>query len=286
MADPAGKGGAAVRDALTKKVGQSMDIVVQSALPFAPWADARTRRLPGILPLDLCEWLKVDDVYAGQMALRDRLIADRPAEVIGHISTATQAIDELYDFTLSRLPEGFHRHGQTVIRPDGVTVTLDAARPLHTLGRLVQEDLCLMQEDGAGEHLLSAAVLCFPAGWRLHEKLGRPLMRMHRPVEKYTEDVGLRVQRLMDAVHVEAPLWRANAHLSRAPLFNPLSEDAPKDTTDQSDMPFVRSERQCLIRLPRTRAVLFSIHTYLVRIRDLTPDQSAALAEFPIHRAQ
>ncbi|MFN3847083.1 MAG: heme-dependent oxidative N-demethylase family protein [Paracoccaceae bacterium] len=262
-----------------------MGIVVQSALPFAPWADARTRRLPGTLPLDVRDWVQVDDAYASQMALRDDLIANREAEVIGNLKSAEQAIDEMYMFTVSRLPAGFVRHGENVIRPDGVVVTLDAARPLHTLGRLVQEDLCLMQDDGAGEHLLSAAVLCFPAGWRLSEKLGRPLMRMHKPVEKYTRDVGRRVQRLMDAVRADAPLWRANAHLSRAPLFNPLSEDAPKDTTDQGDMPYVRSERQCLIRLPRTRAVLFSIHTYFVRLEDLTPDQSAALAEFPIHRA-
>jgi hypothetical protein len=50
-------------------------------------------------------------------------------------------------------------------------------------------------------------------------------------------------------------------------------------------MPFVRSERQCLIRLPESRAVLFSIHTYVVARENLTPEQAAALREFPIHRA-
>ena len=262
-----------------------MDRVVQSGLPFAPWADARTRRLPGILPLDMAEWLQVDDAYAGQMALRDSLISGREAEVVGQVSSAAQAIEELYEFVLARLPAGFSRAGQTVTRPDGVRVALDPARPLQTLGRLVQEDLCLMQEHGAGEHMLSAAVLCFPAGWTLAEKLGCPMMRMHRPVEAYTEDVGRRVQRLLDAVRVETPLWRANAHHSRAALFNPLSETAPKDTVAQGDMPYIRSERQCLIRLPVSRAVLFSIHTYVVRLVDLTAEQTAALAEYPIHRA-
>lgn len=262
-----------------------MDGVFQSGLPFAPWADARTRRLPGILPLDMADWLRVDDAYAGQMALRDSLITAREAEVVGQVSHAAQAIEELYDFVLARLPAGFVRDGDTVTRPDGVRVALEPARPLQTLGRLVQEDLCLMQEDGAGEHLLSAASLCFPAGWTLREKLGRPLMRMHKPVEAYTEDVGRRVQRLMDAVRVETPLWRANAHHSRAPLFNPLSEDAPKDTVAQGDMPYIRSERQCLIRLPVSRAVLFSIHTYRVPLAALTPEQAAALEAYPIHRA-
>ena len=265
--------------------GDGMETVLHSHLPFAPWADARTRRLPGILPLDMVDWLRVDEAYAGQMRLRDNLITTSAPDVIGQTAQAADAVAELYDFTLAHLPDGFSRAGDHITRPDGVTTTLDPMQPLATLGRLVQQDLCLMQEGAGGEHLLTAAVLCFPAGWRLAEKLGRPMMRIHQPVAKYTEDVGRRVQRLLDAVRPETPLWRANAHLSRAPLFNPLREDAPKDTTDQSEMPFVRSERQCLIRLPQSRAVLFSIHTYLVRREDLSQDQQSALAAFPIHRA-
>lgn len=258
---------------------------VQGSLPFAPWADPRARRLPGTLPLEMADWLRVDEAYAAQMALRDALIATRGAEVVAALPQAAEAVAELYDFTLTRLPQGFVRARDSITRPDGVRVALDATRPLHTLGRLVQEDLCLMQETAPGQHGLTAAVLCFPAGWTLAEKLGRPLMRMHRPVASYTEDIGRRVQRLMEGVRVEAPLWRANAHHSRAPLFNPQAEDAAKDTVAQGEMPFIRSERQCLIRLPQSRAVLFSIHTYLVRIEDLTPAQAAALAEHPIHRA-
>ncbi len=262
-----------------------METVLQACLPFAPWADARTRRLPGILPLDIADWLRVDDAYSGQMRLRDHLIATRPDKVIGQTSLADAAVKELYDFTLAHLPYEVVREGGLVTRPDGVRVALDPDRPLATLGRLVQQDLCLMQEGETGEHVLTAAVLCFPAGWTLAEKLGRPMMRIHQPVTKYTEDVGRRVQRLLEAVRPETPLWRANAHLSRAPLFNLLPEDAPKDTTDQGDMPFVRSERQCLLRLPQTRAVLFSIHTYLVRRENLTEEQRLSLEAHAIHRA-
>lgn len=255
-------------------------------LPFAPWTDPRTRRLPGTLPLDPADWLRVDEAHAGQMALRDRLIAEREAEVHGLLPMARAAADELYAMVLPLLPAlGVEIGDGSARRPDGVTVPLDPARPLLTLGRLVQEDFCLMQEDGQGEHLLSGAILCFPAGWRLDQKLGRPMLRIHAPVAKYTDDVARRVQRLMDAVRPGLPLWRANGHRSRAPLFNPLPEDQPKDLTDQEAMPFIRSERQCLVRLPVSGAVVFSIHTYLLRIEDLTAEQAAALAEHPIHRS-
>jgi dimethylamine monooxygenase subunit A len=260
-----------------------MTTILHPDLPFAPWADPRTRRLPGILPLDMADWLRVDAVFGPQMALRDHLIATREAEVHALLPQARAAAAEVYALILQHLPPlGYVATATGLRRPDGVEVPLDAGQPLLTLGRLVQNDICLMQEDGTGEHALTGAILCFPAGWTLSEKLGRPLMRMHAPVPAYSDDVGRRVQRLMDAVRPETPLWRANANLSRAPLFNPQPEDQDRHTP-RTDHPFVRSERQCLIRLPQSRAVVFTIHTYVVRRTDLTPDQAAALAAHPLH---
>ena len=257
-------------------------IVLHPALPFAPWADPRTRRLPGVMPLDMDDWLRVDDAYAGQMALRDALIAERVREVHAVLPQAAAAAEELLALVRPRLPGlGFVAVPGGWRRPDGVVVA-DAAKPLLLLGRLLQNDFCIMQDDGAGEHALTAAILCFPAGWTLAEKLGRTLLRVHRPVVPYSEDVGRRVQRLMDAIRPETPMWRANANYSQAPLFNPQPEDQDR-TLRRMAYPWIRSERQCLIRLPQTRAVVFSIHTYLVRRTDLTPDQASALDAFPLH---
>lgn len=261
-------------------------IILQARLPFAPWTDPRSRKMPGVMPLDPDDWLQVDDAYAAQMALRDRLIAEREAEVHALLPQAQAAARELYDSVLPRLPAlGFRLEQGAAIRPDGVRVALDPSQPLMTLGRLCQEDFCLMQEDAGGEHLLTGAILCFPAGWRLDQKLGRALLRIHLPVGKYDEDIARRVQRLFDAIRPEQPLWRANAHFSGAPLFNPLPEGLARSETD-SAMPYIRSERQCLLRLPQSRAVVFSIHTYLVREDDLTAGQRSALKEFPIHRSR
>jgi hypothetical protein len=106
--------------------------------------------------------------------------------------------------------------------------------------------------------MLSGAILCFPAAWRLEEKLGRTLMRLHLPVAKHTEDVGRRVQRLMDAIRPETPMWRANAHRSGTPRFNPLSEAANRVRVDD-DKPCIRCERQCPILRPETQAVVFTV---------------------------
>lgn len=255
--------------------------ILQSRLPFAPWMDPRTARLPGILPVEGDDWLRVDDAYGGQMAERDRLIGSRPEVVHGMLDAARPAAEELCATVLARLAQvpGFVVGAHSARRPDGVEVALEPDQPLKTLGRLVQEDLCLMEKPGdAAEHVLTGAILCFPASWSLSEKLGRPLLGIHTPVPDYDAEIARRVQRLFDAIRPEQPLWRMNALVYRDPtLHQPRREGDPR--TDRRGGSYVRAERQCLMRLPRTRAVVFSIHTYVVDIASLSPAELAGLEE-------
>jgi hypothetical protein len=55
-----------------------MSLILQTTLPFAPWMDPRTNRLPGVLPLKGDDWLRVDEAFGAQMAERDRLIREVP----------------------------------------------------------------------------------------------------------------------------------------------------------------------------------------------------------------
>lgn len=255
------------------------DPILQSRLPFAPWMDPRTARLPGILPVEGDDWLRVDDAFAAQMAERDRLLATKPDLVVGMQDSARPAATELLDAVLTQLraTPGYRLGADEVLRPDGLAVPLDRARPMETLLRLVQEDLCIMERRG-DEHVLTAAALCFPASWWLPEKLGRPLLGIHVPVPSYDADVARRVQRLFDAIRVEQPLWRANALVYRDPtLHQPRRESDPR--TDRRGGSYVRSERQVLRRLPETGAVVFSIHTYVVRIETLSPAELDGLEE-------
>lgn len=239
-------------------------MIVQSTLPY----DVLTPRvLPGIAPTTMADWLLVDDAYAGQMARRAELLRDRRDEVFAQDPGADGAAAELLETALDWLPEGFARQGDKVIRPDGAMVFLDWSAPLWTLAHLVQEDLCILQQpDGADEHILTAAALCFPASWRLAEKFMRPLTAIHVPVRVYDAGLARRVQRLFNAIREDRPLWRFNALWYDDPeLFQPRSAVAPRPLSDSAAAPYFRSERQCLVRLPRSGAVVFSIHTFVLR---------------------
>ncbi|MGZ2257601.1 heme-dependent oxidative N-demethylase family protein [Roseobacter sp. A03A-229] len=238
--------------------------ILQKAIPD----DMRQARgLPGVQPLAE-PWLRVDDAYATQMAHRRALIADRRAEVYWQDAEAEAAAAEVLAEALGLLPGlGFEVAGRECRCPDGLVVDLEADAPLVVLGHLVQEDICLMAKRGS-EHVLVAACLCFPASWRLSEKVGRPLVGIHAPVEEYDEGVARRVQRLFDGVQVGRPLWRFNRLWYDDPeLFQPRSAMAPRRiASGAAEAPYQRAERQCITRMPQSGAVVFSIHTYVVRL--------------------
>jgi dimethylamine monooxygenase subunit A len=251
--------------------------ILQDRLPHLAWMDPRTRRLPGILPVEGRDWLRLDEAYAPQMALRDRLIAAQPEVVHALLAEGKPAAKELYTAILDWLAQapGFTFAADAVLRPDGMEVPLDPERPLLTLGRLVQEDLCLMENTGQ-DYCLTGGMLCFPASWTLQQKLGRPLTGIHENVPVYDQDIARRVARLFDAIRPGQPLWRMNyLTYDDFVLHQPRreGEKRPRPT----DHVFVRSERQCLLRLPVTKAVVFTIHTYVVDAKAVTAEELTAL---------
>ncbi len=252
--------------------------ILQDRLHEVPWMRPSTARLPGTGPVQPGDWLRVDEAYAGQMALRDRLIAKRGGAVHALLPDAKTPARELLALVLADLTKraGFQVENERVTRPDGQTITIDFNAPLLTLGRLMQQDFCILQRH-EDEHILTGAILCFPASWTLAEKIARPLSAIHAPVSEYTQDMARRVQRLFDAVRVETPLWRVNLLLYQdAALHQPRRVGDDRITNDR-DAPFVRSERQCISRLPKTGAIVFAIHTVVVRVNSLPGDVRAQM---------
>lgn len=245
-----------------------MTVIAQTSIPYDPFTP---RPLPGIAPLDMSDWLQVDDAHAGQMALRDRLLATRCDAVLAMDDGARPAAGELLELVLALAYPGA---GERVTRPDGADRAIDRGDPMATLGRLVQEDLCILEKRG-DEHVLTAAVLCFPASWSLEEKFQHPLTAIHDPVPDYHSGIAARVQRLFDGVQPDRPLWRFNALWYDEPdLHQPRRAADRRDRSQPATAPWLRSERQCILRLPETRAVVFSIHTYLLARANL-PDRPA-----------
>jgi len=238
--------------------------------PGPPW------RSMGLRTLDLHAWLVVDDAYDDEMAQKAGLLADRPDEVFAARASADDASAEVLDLVVDWL---------AVHQPDLLDGSdrFEGLHPLDAAGRLVQEDLCLMVRAG-DSYLLEAASLCFPSHWRLDEKLGRSMAAIHAPVPHYAEELEQKVDRFFDRLRVDHPVQRRNLSVhSHRSLFAPGPfESADSFAPDAAgvDAVWLRSERQTLVRLRRSDAVLFTIKTQLCPVVALAgrPDLAVLLA--------
>lgn len=226
--------------------------------------DVAAAALPKMRPVE-GPWLFCDHGYSAQMTVRRDLLARREGDVYAQTAGGMSGARWFLAEALDALPKNFKVDGGKVRCPDGVVVTLDWDAPLWTVGHILQQDVCIL-EKRADEHVLTGAVLCFPASWTLAQKIGKPLIAIHAPVPDYSTAIATRVQRLFDGVQAGKPVWRANAlRYDDATLYQPRTENDPRPV-GRHDAPYLRSERQTVLRLPQPNAVAFMIHTSVVAI--------------------
>lgn len=235
--------------------------ILQDKLPPGQ-AEVAAAQLPSMRPV-VGPWLTFDGAYEAQMALRRRLLQSCEADVYAQTLDGLAAAVGFVAAALDALPAGFVRTGDHVRCPDGHRAIIDWNAPLRSIGAVLQQDVCILERRGH-EHVLSGAVLCFPASWTLAQKIGKPLIKIHNPVADYDSAIATRVQRLFDGAQEGRPMWRANLlRYNEAHLHQPRRENDPRPVV-QPDAPYLRSERQTVLRLPQPDAVAFVIHTTVV----------------------
>lgn len=227
-------------------------------VPGPPWLGMGTRGL------ELSGWLLPDEDIQRDLELKAELLANRHDEVFAALATA-----EVDDASAEVL--------DLVVAATGATPE-PGVHPLDAAGRLVQEDLCLLVEHDGSFHL-DAASLCFPSYWRLHDKLGRPMVDVHETVAHYADELSAKVDRFLTRLRPERPVWRRNWSIHDDPQYFLPTEREPV-AVDPPNGLWLRTERQTLRRLPRTGAVLFTIRTQQVPLRVLAdrPDVARRMA--------
>jgi hypothetical protein len=254
-------------------------------MPHYSFLDGPYRLSMGLRALELCDWLEVGPDRAHQMAERNRLLAERPADVVAALPESEAAKHELLGLLLKHLPRHFpdlwQQDGAALVsRDSGERFPADPAEPLSMIGRMVQEDFCLLQKGPAG-YRLTAAVLCFPAHWRLSEKLGRPLDVIHEPVPGFALRLAGPVDRFFDKLQAGHPVWRVNWSLVDTPEpYRPPEHRARAAITAAlaGEQLWLRVERQTLRRLAGCGDVLFGIRTYVLPLAEVTDAPATAQA--------
>lgn len=250
-------------------------------LPFDAGPFRMTLGLVARAPDDL---ISLDRHYPAQIEQRRALLAQWGPEVAASEPGAAPACREMLERLIAllpqRYPDVFEASGDGVQnRITGETWRTDND-PLRAAALLVQEDLCLLELRDGVPYLI-AGTLCFSPGWRLLEKLGQKLGDVHVKVPLYADRLGRPVDRLMRYLQRGKLVERLNWGLyDNDALFRPgrhfRTERNLDITRDNAlDRLFLRVERQTLSVLPRTGAILFTIHTHVYPLRRVVAVEGA-----------
>ncbi len=234
----------------------------------------------------------VDDHYRAEIDERRAILDRDPArcQVLPHMRLAAWDVLEDATMRLSRdFPDQFQlrREGEARVWVNhalgieqryvpGDDDSLPA-EPFEWISRQLQEDIQLLDQRG-DELFLDAGILTFGADWSLDFDLGMSFLEIHGPVPRVHEmGVIPRAHQFLLRLTPERVFRRTNWTMTvdrrldtcteTYPDWGPAREELSWDEIGQRL--HLRVEVQHFVRLPRSNAVMFPIHTYLVPLDEL-----------------
>ncbi|MFZ0767624.1 MAG: DUF3445 domain-containing protein [Acidimicrobiales bacterium] len=212
----------------------------------------------GMRPLGASAWLEVDERVGSELAEKASLLKTNYEVVVATNPEGDEGSREL----LGEIQRFLAEHHPELLRPP-----TPGEHPIVQASRLVQEDLCVLVKDDAWR--LRAACVCFPSRWSLASKIGTTLDDIHSPVPGYDAELARPTSSFFDRLTPERSFWRLNWTLLDSPvLFQPINvRVAPSGSLANW---FFRVERQTLRQLPESRAIVFTIRTYVTSAKELS----------------
>jgi hypothetical protein len=257
-------------------------------LPYFPFKDDTYKMAMGVQALDSGCLIEIDqEHYQSELMLKNELLLHEYHDYFQTLPDTEPMQWEVVELVLQNMVMHYPRYF-TLIR-DGNAWTWrnqllrEETRfvfgkseslpqpPLDWVGRQVQEDLLVLQstEEG-GSMVLVAGQLCFPNAWCLDDKMEQTFLDIHQSVPLFAEYLGRSSTLLLERLKIGRSVWRLNwslkatKRLNHTPRFHYEEQQSSQEITHENigERCFLRIERQALTRLPRTNAVLFTIHTY------------------------
>ncbi|GAB3956458.1 DUF3445 domain-containing protein [Spirosoma harenae] len=275
-------------------------------LPYFPFGQRFNDKM-GTLPLSEKDRLiDVDEHYWAEVNLKRQLLTELPGYYFQALPDYELAQWDVLELVLQNLARtypsqfgleqnGDHWHFTNQLLSEAATFTSGDSStlplaPLNWVGRHIQEDLLILS--GTDSRLV-AGQLCFGNDWSLDEKIGLPFWQIHAPITPIVEPMVRAAQAFMERLPVGRPVWRMNWSVKVSDQLDMTSRHTPtlkQRLADQlpqltpetiGDQLYVRVERQTLTRLPRSGAILFSIHTYqnLLAHEASDPERAARMAQ-------
>ena len=228
--------------------------------PYFPEPEQTTILRLGLHPLAMADWLIADEDFPQFLAHKKEVAVWQLSKVYQALPSSLAAQEEFARFLLAHLANNrkqYRLQGEELVHIESGTQWTTASPDLWQCSQWIQEDICLLEEH-EGAYVMTAASLCSPSNWKLEEKIGKTVEHIHDPVPGYQQQLAERVHRLLKGISQAKPLFRYNWSLQTSSELC-WREDREQD----ADGLYWRVERQTLLRLPETKAVVFGIRLFI-----------------------
>ncbi|KAJ5911415.1 uncharacterized protein N7473_000718 [Penicillium subrubescens] len=240
----------------------------------------------GIRKLSWDNWIEMDSYF---LRYHDMKASELKKDFNAHVKYVDNAMtrdacfelyEELVRYLTHRYPKVYRLEGGKVYNSlTKENFPFPASTPdeaLATSALLVQDDLIIMVENDDGQYHLDAAAVCLPGFWRLREKFRMSLDTLHfeAGVPHYAAKLQKSMNRFFQNLTPDKPVERNNffiqlddgLHWSHRMGDQAGTEVASWATANSKELSIdeihFRSERQTLRRLPRSKAVVFTVRSY------------------------
>ncbi|CAF1326289.1 unnamed protein product [Adineta ricciae] len=284
-------------------------VLFESPRPVAypEWSIETTRPLPyrpfkygpdyfvtmGISRMNWDEWIELDNQWNKYHQEKlSRLSSERSSRLCQLSSEAEDAALEtmelLSEYLVYRYPSLFQYENNDKskirIKITGEIYPIRSLNPLKYASLLIQDDLALMIEGNDGQYYLKGGSIVLPGFWRLEDKFQMPLSQIHMSgdVPKFEEKLKFSMERFFQKMAPQHPVVRYNYFIQTDGNLAWSSSIGCEDqfgigwSNAKQNPPieqiYFRSERQTLRRLPRSEAILFTIHPYFIPLIEIAQE--------------
>ncbi|KAI5371386.1 hypothetical protein J4E82_009916 [Alternaria postmessia] len=259
----------------------------------------------GIRKMHWNEWIEMDSNFIpyhdAKVRELEKDVASRVQYVDNEVTRLAcfEVLEELTQYLTHRYPEVFQLQGNilrnTITAEEFQYPASNPTEAMVTAAKLVQDDLVVMVLNDDGHYHIDAGAVCLPGFWRLTEKYRMSLDELHieAGVPHYQEKLQKAMNRFFANMTCEKPVIRNNffiqlddglawSHRMGDQNSNTVASWATANSEGLrvEDIHF-RSERQSLRRLPKSKALLFTIRTYFEPVTTIAkePHVPGRLAE-------
>jgi len=265
---------------------------------YQPYRWASVDFTIGLRPVRKSEWIQFSPHHADNMRAKRSRLGAQCDRYYRTLPESLHAQRELRDLVVAHLvtdhADRYALSGATLTsRHESRAWRLDdpQTEPLRQLSDVTEEDFMLLEERD-GVMRITASSNAYSSSGRLVSAVGETVHWAHIPVPTLSDKLGVRIDRVLSSVHEDTPCERFNwqvtplatlffpddPHRANANAMQAVRDALYREPARAGELLFIRVERQTLSRLPASRAVAFSLHTYSDPLSVLAGDPQAALS--------